>query len=101
MAGYTAPVDRWVATTIGGLSTEPVELQGYFSQTYRPEHHNFEENFLFDPHLEEGIAPACLAEWDTLGIRALIQPAFPGPGDPPMRVLTTDGRLVDLATVLP
>src|SRR5262245_18200053 len=44
VSGYTAPLDRWVESTIAGLTTTPIALRGYFSQTYRPEHHNFSEN---------------------------------------------------------
>ncbi len=98
IAGYTAPVDRWVETTIDGVSTQPVALDGYFSQTYRPEHHNFDENFIFDPHLEEGVDASTLAEWDSKGIQAVVRPA--GFGNLPLRALTTDGRLVDLAGLL-
>ena len=61
-AGYTAPLIAWKETRIEGLSTEPIILRDHFSQTYRPEHHNFSENFLFEPALEPGISPAILAE---------------------------------------
>ena len=40
-AGATAPLKRWGRTTIQGLTTEPIILEGYYSQTYRPEHHNY------------------------------------------------------------
>lgn len=97
IAGYTAPLDRWIGTAITGVTASAAELSGYFSQTYRPEHHNFTESFVFDPHLEEGIDASVVAEWQARGIRALIQPA--GFDDPEMRVLTTDGRIVALAAV--
>jgi hypothetical protein len=93
VAGYTAPLDRWVGTTITGLNSEPLALSGYFSQTYRPEHHNFAETFLFDPHLEAGIDPSVVAEWDARGIRAII-PRL-GFGQQPLLALTTDGRIID------
>lgn len=93
IAGYTAPLDRWVETAVSGVGGPSVTLHGYFSQTYRPEHHNFSENFVFDPHLEEGIDPAVLAAWDGRGIRALILPAY---HQPPLQVLTTDGRIAPL-----
>ncbi|MDX2170048.1 MAG: PEP/pyruvate-binding domain-containing protein [Deltaproteobacteria bacterium] len=94
VAGYTAPLDRWVGSTISGVVAPPVTLHGYFAQTYRPEHHNFAESFLFDPHLEPGVDPAVLAAWQARGIRALLQ-QFDFP-DAPLRVLTDDGRLVEL-----
>lgn len=71
VAGYTAPLLQWVETTILGLTQSPLVLKGYFSQTYRPEHHNFAENFLFEPAFEEGIAPALVAELDAKGIRQI------------------------------
>jgi hypothetical protein len=92
VAGYTAPLDRWVETTIDGVVTDPVVLHGYFSQTYRPEHHNFNENFIFDPHLEEDFDSAILAQWDAKGIQALFRPA--SSADPRwVLALTPDGRL--------
>jgi len=98
IAGYTAPLDRWVGTTIGGVASVPTALEGYFSQTYRPGHHNFTESFVFDPFLEEGMGTAVLAEWDALGIRAIVQPMQHE--GPELRALTTDGRLVDLSDLL-
>jgi hypothetical protein len=70
-------------------------LHGYFSQTYRPEHHNFGENFIFDPHLEEGLDPAILAEWDARGIQAL----FKRSNVSSLQALTPDGRVVDLSAL--
>lgn len=97
VAGYTAPLDRWTATTITGIGTEPTSLEGYFSQTYRPEHHNFTEGFLFDPFLEEGIEPSVLAPWEAAGIRALyIPPSFEGPS---FQALTFAGELVPISAV--
>lgn len=68
-AGYTAPLVRWVETVITGYTTEPIILHGWYSQTYRPEHHNFAENFLFEPQLEPGLSPGLLAELQAKNIR--------------------------------
>jgi hypothetical protein len=100
VAGYTAPADRWVETTVTGVVSAPVVLHGYFSQTYRPEHHNFSENFIYDPHLEEDFDPTVLAQWHDKGIQALVKPAGSETDPPPLRALTTDGRLVELDTLL-
>jgi Pyruvate phosphate dikinase, AMP/ATP-binding domain len=70
-AGYTAPLHRWVQTTIKGLTTKPIVLKGYYSQTYHPNHHNFSEDFLFDPLLEEGIDAATILELGMKGIRQI------------------------------
>ena len=69
VAGYTAPLVGWIETVIEGLTAEPMVLTGDRSQTYRPEHHNFAEHFMFAPHEEEGIAEGVLAELDAQRIR--------------------------------
>ncbi|MCP4903141.1 MAG: hypothetical protein GY906_39775 [bacterium] len=61
-AGYTAPLIRWVETTIKGLTSEDIVLHGWYSQTYRPAHHNFNEHFIFEPRLEPGISQTILDE---------------------------------------
>lgn len=70
-AGYTAPLVRWVETEIEGYTTSPILLTGFYSQTYRPEHHNFAEHFLFEPQLEPGISAATLAELRAANIRLI------------------------------
>ena len=80
---------------MGVLAVPPVTLRGFFSQTYRPEHHNFAENFLFDPHLEADIDPSLLAAWDEANVQALV--AVEGFEDAPLHVLTRDGDLIRMA----
>jgi hypothetical protein len=70
-AGYTAPLARWVETRIVDYTKEPVVLHGYYSQTYKPEHHNFAEHFLFEPQLEPGLSPDLLAELRAKDIRLI------------------------------
>jgi hypothetical protein len=70
-AGYTAPLVDWVETRIDGLASEPIVLKGYYSQTYRPEHHNFSEHFIFEPRLEPGIPEIILAELEEKNIRLI------------------------------
>lgn len=70
-AGYTAPLARWVQTRIEGYTTEPIVLEGYYSQTYKPEHHNFSEHFLFEPQLEPGLSSEILAELRAKDIRLI------------------------------
>jgi hypothetical protein len=70
-AGYTAPMQGWVETRITGLASQPIVLRGEYSQTYRPGHHNFSEEFLFDPHLEPGLDVAVLNELTGRNIRGL------------------------------
>lgn len=68
-AGYTAPLVAWDETTITGLTSNPIVLRGWWSQSYRPEHHNFGSNFIFDPWLEEGIDEATLTELTNANVR--------------------------------
>jgi len=68
---YTAPLVRWVETVIDGYTTEPVVLHGWYSQTYRPEHHNIGEHFLFEPRLEPGISQHILDELRAQDIRLI------------------------------
>jgi len=91
-AGYTAPVQAWVETTVTGLTSAPLRLAGDFSQTYHPGHHNFYEEFLFDPHLEPGIDPALLAELVGKGIRAICVGSSYGQ-DSTFWILGWDGKL--------
>jgi hypothetical protein len=91
VAGYTAPLYAWVETTITGLTTEPLVLTGAFSQTYRPEHHNFASNFIFDPWLDPAVTAAQRAELATADVRWL---AISGDGT--IRRLTLGGVLLPL-----
>jgi hypothetical protein len=70
-AGYTAPLVRWEETRIEGYTEEPIVLTGFYSQTYRPEHHNFSEHFIFEPQLEEGLSEAVLQELRAADIRLI------------------------------
>jgi hypothetical protein len=64
----TWSLGKWEESTITGLTTEPLKLKGYFSQTMRPGHHNFNEDFIFEPRLEEGISEAQLEELEQQDI---------------------------------
>jgi hypothetical protein len=91
-AGYTAPLVAWKGTTIEGLTSKPITLQGYYSQTYRPQHHNFAEDFLFEPRLEPGIDPQVLAELEAKDIIQIVT-RWSGFDDPPsIRVIGKDGK---------
>lgn len=71
VAGYTAPLQKWEETVITGLTGEPIVLRGYYSQTYRPGHHNFTEAFLFEPRLEKGIAASVLEELENENVKLI------------------------------
>ena len=67
-AGYTAPLARWIATTISGLTSEPFTLTGEYAQTYGAGHHNFFERFLFEPRVQSGVPAETLDELRARGI---------------------------------
>ena len=71
VAGYTHPLARWVETRIEGYTGAPIVLRGYFSQTYRPGHHNFSEHFLFEPQLEPDLPAEVRAELSDKDIRLI------------------------------
>ncbi len=61
-----------VVSSLGkGLTAASIVLTGYYSQTYRPEHHNFSSNYIFDPWLEPGIDQSILDELHSKNIRYL------------------------------
>ncbi|MBT4901917.1 MAG: hypothetical protein HON54_08425 [Verrucomicrobia bacterium] len=70
-AGYTAPLKAWKQTTITGLLDNPLVLKGWFSQTYAPGHHNFWEEFIFEPSMEEGISEELLAELEEADVKRI------------------------------
>jgi hypothetical protein len=67
----TAPMARWLQTTIQGYTTETIVLTGYYSQTYHAGHHNIIEHFLFEPGLETGISQAILDQLKDQDIRLI------------------------------
>jgi hypothetical protein len=70
-AGYTAPLKAWKETTITGLTKKPLVLKGWYSQTYAPGHHNFWEEFIFEPSMEEGISAELLAELEEADVKQI------------------------------
>ena len=62
----------FVQTTLTGLTTQPLVLTDQWAQTYHPQHHNFAEEFLFEPALDPAVTPAQLAELEAAGVRAVV-----------------------------
>jgi hypothetical protein len=91
VAGYTAPLVHFVETRISGLTTNAIVLRDYYSQTYRPEHHNFGENFIFEPRLEPGLPQTTLDELTAANVQFLHIQA--GGLDTPFTALGLDGVL--------
>ena len=68
---YTAPLLQFVETRITGLTTDPIVLTNAYSQTYGPHHHNFGEEFIFEPRLDPGVPPATLAQLNAANIQLI------------------------------
>lgn len=71
VAGYTAPLQAWIETRIFGLTSRPLVLTSPWSQTYQPGHHNFYEEFAFEPRLDPAVPADLLAELAARNIRAI------------------------------
>jgi len=67
----TYPLSHFVETTITGLTTQPIVLHGYYSQTFCPGHHNFIESFLFEPRLEPGISQSILDQLEAQNVHLI------------------------------
>lgn len=91
-AGYTAPVFKWEQTEIRGLVEEPIILRGFYSQTYLPGHHNFNESFVFDPKLEEIITEEIRASLESKNVDKIICDGEPGRTGT-VRIIGFDGKL--------
>jgi hypothetical protein len=88
---YTAPLVQFVETRITGLTTQPIVLTNGYSQTYAPGHHNFTEEFIFEPRLDPGLPPATLAELNAANIQ-LIYAFWSGGGNLVLHVLGLDQK---------
>ena len=91
-AGYTSPLEKWVQTTITGLTDEPIELKGYYSQTYRPGHHNFWEDFVFEPVLDEELSDSQASELQNRNIRQILLFTDPWGQGGSMSFIGLDGK---------
>jgi len=63
---------KWESTEIRGVTSSPIVLRGWFSQTFRPEHHNWTEDFMFEPELEDGLSGAIKEELAAKDIQAIV-----------------------------
>ena len=67
----TLPVAEWVETVITGLTTTPLRLTSEYAQSYGPGHHNFVEEFIFEPALDPAVTAAQKAELAAANVRLL------------------------------
>ncbi len=70
-AGYTAPLIEFIETRITGLIPQTIVLTGEYAQTYKPGHHNFSAEYLFEPALEPGISQQILDELAGVDVRVI------------------------------
>lgn len=82
-AGYTAPLQAWESTVIEGLTPEPIVLRSPWAQTYHPGHHNFFEEFLFEPGRDAGVAAEAVSALKAANIKALLMFSEPWEGSVP------------------
>jgi len=68
---HTDVLSHFAGSTIYGLTTEPIVLSGYYSQTYAPGRHNQYEEFIFEPRLEPGISQSILDELEAQDIHLI------------------------------
>jgi hypothetical protein len=71
MMGGTPTSVQLDQTRIEGLTTEPIILTGYFSQSFGGGSHLCPMNFLFEPALEPGISQTILDELEANNIRLI------------------------------
>jgi hypothetical protein len=67
----TVPLLAWKQTRLTGLTSLPLVLTNYYSQTFRPGHHNFTEDFIFEPRLDPAVPQAQLQELAASNIKLL------------------------------
>ena len=91
-AGYTSPLEKWVQTTITGLTVQPIILKGYYSQTYRPGHHNFWEDFVFEPSLDEELSDSQASELLKRNVRQVLLFTDPWGQGGAMSFIGLDGK---------
>jgi hypothetical protein len=95
----TASLGKWVQTEIKGLIATPIVLKGWFSQSFRPGHHNFDESFIFEPSLEENLPPAIKQQLEAKDIQALVMLDAGRFGEPNAKfyvIKKSDGKLKQL-----
>lgn len=95
VAGYTAPLVEFVETKIAGLTPNPITLTDYYSQTYHPFHHNFSEEFLFEPRLDPNVSASDIAALEAANIRQIyVKRNVEGP--PVFKAVSAAGTFRDL-----
>lgn len=84
-------------TRVEGLTTEPIVLTNFFSQTTANFHVSSVHDYLFEPRLEPGIPQSTLSELDALDVQLLyFSSGGPGQRAPVLKVMSRDGTFRDV-----
>jgi hypothetical protein len=78
VAFLSPPLLRFVETRITGLTTTPIVLTNFYSQSFGSYQHGSNEEFIFEPRLEPGLPATTLAELDAANIQMLWISSFGG-----------------------
>ena len=87
------PMLRMVETRIEGLTSEPIVLNGYWSQTFGDRHSNYAREFIFEPRLEAGLPSRQLSELAAANIALLYINENGADGPPILMIVGLDGIL--------
>lgn len=90
---YPAYYSPWMHSQITGLTAEPLELRGYYSQSAAAGHKYRYAWYVFEPRLEPGLPPKQALELATANIQLIYvsREAWPG-GAVSLLVLGLDGK---------
>ncbi|HWI57869.1 MAG TPA: hypothetical protein VNZ22_11630, partial [Bacillota bacterium] len=66
-----SPLLQFAETRISGLTTTPIVLTDYYAQSYGAYHHNFYEEFIFEPRLDPAVPAQTLAELKAANIQLI------------------------------
>jgi hypothetical protein len=65
----------FVDTVISGLTTVPIVLTDEWAQSMRPQHHNFAEDFIFEPGRDPSVTQQQLDELEAADVRVIFMTA--------------------------
>ncbi len=78
IAAISTPLHRFIETRIMGLTSDPIVLTNYYSQSYGACCHNAMEEFLFEPRREPGMPASTLAQLQAANIQLIYVSAWGG-----------------------
>lgn len=87
------PFAFWNWTTISGLTTETINLYSCSSQCYTAGHHNWCENFYFEPMFEPGISQCIVDQLWLMNVKGIELHNMTVCGDPGIRYYDFDGQV--------